>query len=80
MVFVVCCLLVTMMVSVGLLGAPPTGDASPSARPGPAANYLSAWSSITANTCDGSYGQKWNAPPLPAGGNLSGERETTGGR
>jgi hypothetical protein len=48
--------------------------------PGPAANYLSAWSSITADTCDGSYRQKWNAPPLPSGGNLAGERETTGGR
>ena len=47
---------------------------------GPATNYLVAWSSIVAATCDGSYGQKWNAPPLPAGGNLSGERETTGGR
>ena len=50
------------------------------ATQGPATNYLIAWSSIVAAACDGSYGQKWNAPPLPAGGNLSGERETTGGR
>jgi hypothetical protein len=48
--------------------------------PGPATNYLSAWSSITADACAGSFRQKWNSPPVPFGGNLSGERETTGGK
>lgn len=38
---------------------------------------LSQWSMITVETCDGSFKQKWNAPPLPTGGSLSGERETT---
>lgn len=37
------------------------------------------WSTIIIDTCDGSYKQKWNAPPLPAGANVIGERETTGG-
>jgi hypothetical protein len=47
---------------------------------GPGRPDLSSWSSITTSVCDGSYSQKWNAPPLPAGANLTGERETTGGR
>jgi Tfp pilus assembly protein PilX len=47
---------------------------------GPGRPDLSSWSSITTATCDGSNNQKWNAPPLPAAGNLTGERETTGGR
>jgi len=38
---------------------------------------LSQWSMIAAEPCDGSFEQKWNAPPLPTGGSLSGERETT---
>jgi hypothetical protein len=48
--------------------------------PGPGRPDLSSWSSITIDACDGSYEQKWNAPPLPAGANVIGERETTGGR
>ncbi len=48
--------------------------------PGVSSGYLSGYSSIRAGTCDGSFTQKWNAPPQPSGGNLSGERETTGGR
>jgi Ricin-type beta-trefoil lectin domain len=48
--------------------------------PGPGRPDLSSWSSIITETCDGSYSQKWNAPPLPAGANVTGERETTGGR
>jgi hypothetical protein len=48
--------------------------------PGTSSGYLSAWSSITADTCDGSFRQKWNSPPVPFGGNLTGERETTGGK
>jgi Tfp pilus assembly protein PilX len=47
---------------------------------GPGRPDLSSWSSITSDVCDGSYKQKWNAPPLPAGANVIGERETTGGR
>jgi len=47
---------------------------------GPGRPDLSSWSSITVDTCDGTYKQKWNAPPLPAGANVVGERETTGGR
>jgi len=47
---------------------------------GPGRPDLSSWSSITSDACDGSYEQKWNAPPLPAGANVVGERETTGGR
>jgi hypothetical protein len=48
--------------------------------PGPGRPDLSSWSSITIDVCDGSFEQKWNAPPLPAGANVVGERETTGGR
>jgi len=48
--------------------------------PGVSSGYLSAWSSIRADTCDGTFRQKWNAPPMPVGGNLSSERETTGGK
>jgi hypothetical protein len=48
--------------------------------PGTTSGYLSAWSSIRADACDGSFKQKWNAPPLPVGGNLANERETTGGK
>jgi hypothetical protein len=47
---------------------------------GPGRPDLSSWSSITVDVCDGSYEQKWNAPPLPAGANVLSERETTGGR
>jgi Tfp pilus assembly protein PilX len=46
---------------------------------GPGRPDLSSWSSITSAACDGSFQQKWNAPPLPAGANVIGERETTGG-
>jgi hypothetical protein len=48
--------------------------------PGTTSGYLNAWSSITADACDGSFRQKWNSPPVPFGGNLTGERETTGGK
>ncbi|MGZ4604319.1 MAG: RICIN domain-containing protein [Kineosporiaceae bacterium] len=47
---------------------------------GPGRPDLSSWSSITSDVCDGSFEQKWNAPPLPAGANLAGERETTNGK
>jgi hypothetical protein len=48
--------------------------------PGVPSGYLSSYSGITADPCDGSLRQKWNSPPLPFAGNLSGERETTGGK
>lgn len=34
----------------------------------------------TVDACDGSFAQKWNAPPLPEGANVVAERETTNGR
>jgi hypothetical protein len=48
--------------------------------PGTTSGGLSLWSSITVATCDGSYAQKWNAPPQLAASTVNGQRETTGGR
>jgi hypothetical protein len=36
------------------------------------------WSYIVVETCDGSYKQKWNAPPLPLGAGIDNTWETTG--
>ncbi len=47
--------------------------------PGTTSGSLSQWSSITADVCDGSLKQMWNAPRLPIGGTLGGEREPTTG-
>jgi hypothetical protein len=38
---------------------------------------LTQWSSIVTNTCDGTVGQKWNAPPLTDEGGSHNQRETT---
>jgi Tfp pilus assembly protein PilX len=44
---------------------------------GPTTDWRTAYSSITADACDGTFRQKWNAPPLPSGSTTDGERETT---
>jgi hypothetical protein len=36
------------------------------------------YSEIVVDTCDGSYEQKWNAPPLTQSGGLTNTWETTG--
>jgi hypothetical protein len=38
---------------------------------------VAQWSSIVVNTCDGTLGQKWNAPALIADGGSYNQRETT---
>jgi hypothetical protein len=38
---------------------------------------VAQWSSITTDTCDGTLGQKWNAPPLTDEGGSHNQRETT---
>ena len=45
--------------------------------PGATSGSLSAWSTITADACDGSKRQKWNAPPLSGAAAVGGYRETT---
>ncbi|WP_088316929.1 LamG-like jellyroll fold domain-containing protein [Kineosporia sp. R_H_3] len=46
-------------------------------RPGETSGGLAQWSTITADVCDGSRVQKWNAPPQLAGAGVQGYRETT---
>ena len=45
--------------------------------PGATTGSHAAWSTITADTCDGSKRQKWNAPPLSGDAAVGGYRETT---
>lgn len=45
--------------------------------PGSTAAFVSAYSSIVVEVCDGSLEQKWNAPPQAAGAIVDSERETT---
>lgn len=45
--------------------------------PGATTGSHSVWSTITADTCDGSKKQKWNAPPLTGQAAVEGYRETT---